>query len=49
MVKTITILLMLLTVPAWSVTRPPDLEPIYLPLEADVQTAQDLLKAEAEK
>ena len=24
-------------------------EPIYLPLEADVQTAQDLLKAEAEK
>jgi len=27
MVKTVVVLLMLLTVPVWSVTRPPDLEP----------------------
>ena len=31
MVKTVVVLLMLLTVPAWSVTRPPDLEPNDVP------------------
>jgi len=35
MVKTVVVLLMLLAVPAWSVTRPPDLEPNDVPFAYD--------------